>query len=73
LAGRDYEWMRKAGIASSIGITLVLCIVIGFAFGSWLDKKFGTSPWLMMVFTLLGIAAGFIEMINLAKQLSKDE
>jgi F0F1-type ATP synthase assembly protein I len=52
---------------------LAVSIAIGYFFGSWLDKKFGTTPWLMLVFTLMGIAAGFIEMFKLAQQLSKDE
>ena len=73
MAGNDYKWARKAGLASSIGIVLVVSIVIGWAFGSWLDTKLGTSPWLMLVFTLLGIAAGFIEMIRIAQQLSKED
>ena len=73
MAGKDYKWLRTTGIASSIGLVLVISIVIGWAFGSWLDKKLGTSPWLMLTFTLLGIAAGFIEMIRLAQQLSKED
>ena len=74
MAGKeDYKWLRTTGIASSIGLVLVISIVIGWAFGSWLDKKLGTAPWLMLLFTLMGIAAGFIEMIKLAQQLSKED
>ncbi|MDO8587363.1 MAG: AtpZ/AtpI family protein [Armatimonadota bacterium] len=65
--------MRKAGLASSVGLVLVVSIVLGWAFGSWLDSKLHTAPYLMMLFTLLGIAAGFIEMIRIAQQLSKDD
>ena len=73
MADQDYKWYRKAGLASSIGIVLVAAIFIGWAFGSWLDKKLGTAPWLMLVFTLLGIAAGFVEMVRIAQRLSKDD
>ncbi len=73
MAKDDYKWVRRAASASSIGLVLVFSIVIGYFFGSWLDSKFGTTPWLMLLFTLMGIAAGFIEMIKLALQLSKDE
>jgi len=52
---------------------LVVSIAIGWALGSWLDRKFGTSPWLMLVFTLLGVAAGFIEMVRIAQQLMKED
>jgi ATP synthase protein I len=27
--------------------------------GYWLDKKFDTSPWLTLIFLILGIIAGF--------------
>jgi F0F1-type ATP synthase assembly protein I len=74
MAGNDnYKWIRKVGLASSIAFVLVFSILIGWAFGSWLDKKLGTTPWLMLVFTLLGVAAGFIELIKIAQQLSKDD
>ena len=69
----DYSWMRKAGQASSVGLVFVAATFIGYFFGSWLDRRFGTEPWLMLVFTLLGIVAGFVEMIKIAQQLSKDE
>jgi len=65
--------MRKAGIASSIGLTMVASVLIGWYVGSWLDGKLGSSPWLMLTGTLMGIAAGFIEMANIAKRLSDDD
>jgi len=68
----DMRWVRKAGLASSMGLILVASILIGYFFGSWLDSKLGTSPYLMMLFTLLGIAAGFVEMVRIAIQLSRD-
>jgi len=55
-----------------MGLILVASILIGYFFGSWLDSKLGTSPYLMMLFTLLGIAAGFVEMVRIAIQLSRD-
>ena len=34
--------------------------------GRWLDRKFGTQPWLMMVGVLLGIAASFKELYRVS-------
>jgi len=67
------KWIRKAGQASSIGLVLVISIAIGYFFGSWLDRVFHTDPWLMLLFTLIGIVAGFTEMIRIANSLSSDE
>ncbi|HAK88146.1 MAG TPA: ATPase F0F1, partial [Nitrospiraceae bacterium] len=32
--------------ASSVGINLVISTFVGLAIGYWLDKLFGTSPYL---------------------------
>lgn len=37
-----------------MGIEVALCIVAGFLGGRWLDGKFETDPWFM----ILGFAAG---------------
>lgn len=67
------KWIRNAGQASSIGFVLVISTIIGYAIGTWLDKKLGTAPWLMFVFSLLGIVAGFVEVFRIANQISRDE
>lgn len=67
------KWLKNAGLASTIGILLVVSTVIGYAFGNWLDKKLGTAPWLMLVFTILGIVAGFIEMFRIVNRMAEDE
>ncbi|MCL6628622.1 MAG: AtpZ/AtpI family protein [Armatimonadetes bacterium] len=69
---RQRRSIRNAALASTIGIVLVVCTAIGYLFGSWLDTKFGTSPWLMLVFTLMGIAAGFVEMLRILRMISEE-
>ena len=51
--------LREFAYFSSIGLSMALSIFIGLAVGIWLDRKFGTSPWLMFVFLGMGIAAGY--------------
>ncbi len=67
------SWVTKAGLASTAGIVLVVATFIGYFFGQWLDRKFGTGPWLMLLFTLMGMAAGFIEVFRIVRQLSDGE
>jgi ATP synthase protein I len=38
--------------------------MLGFAGGYYLDRWLGTSPWLMLVGLLLGIAAGFLNLFR---------
>jgi ATP synthase protein I len=54
--------------ASSVGIQLVLCTFVGLAMGYFLDKLFKTSPWLTVIFLLLGIVAGFYDLIKVARR-----
>jgi len=41
---------------------------MGTAFGWWLDKTLGTSPWLFFLFFAFGVAAG---VLNVYRTLSK--
>jgi ATP synthase protein I len=56
--------LRQLARLSTIGITLVAATAIGLAIGYGLDRVFGTSPWLMLTFTLFGIAGGFLNLFR---------
>jgi ATP synthase protein I len=47
-------------------------VFIGYFGGAWLDRRFHTAPWLMMLGVLFGIAAGFKELLRLANQYRKE-
>ena len=48
----------------TVGTVLVVCIVLGYLLGNYLDKKLGTSPWLVVSGVILGTAAGFVELFR---------
>jgi len=50
---------RELAYFSSIGFSVALSIFIGLGVGVYLDRRFDTSPWCMLIFLVLGIAAGF--------------
>ncbi len=52
-------WIRDLAYYSSLGFSVSLSIFIGLGIGVYLDKRFETSPWLMLVFLGLGIAAAY--------------
>jgi ATP synthase protein I len=52
----------------TVGTTLVACIVVGYLLGSYLDRKLGTSPWLVLVGVVLGTAAGFVGLFRMVSQ-----
>ena len=45
----------------SFGFLMGASILVGFFLGSFLDKRLGTEPWLLIIFLFLAIAGGFIE------------
>ena len=49
----------QAAQLASLGIEMGLAVLLGWFVGQWLDNRWGTDPWLMLVFTLFGVAAGF--------------
>jgi ATP synthase protein I len=56
--------LRQLARLSTVGVALVAATAIGLAIGYGLDRWLGTSPWLTMVFTLLGIVAGFLNLFR---------
>jgi ATP synthase protein I len=56
--------LRQLARLSTIGIALVAATAIGLLIGYGLDRWLGTRPWLTMLFTLFGIAAGFLNLFR---------
>jgi ATP synthase protein I len=54
--------------ASSIGISMVVAIFGSLYLGVWLDKKFGTSPYLTLLFLFMGVIAGFKNLYVMIKR-----
>ena len=48
------------GQLSTIGMSFVFALVIGFGAGYWLDGVLGTKPWLEFIGFFLGFAAGVL-------------
>lgn len=67
------KWIRRAGLANSIGMTLIVATIIGGGIGWMLDDHFHTAPILLLIFGLLGVTAGFIEMFRIVAQINKEE
>ena len=51
------ENIRLIGQLSTLGLSFVLAIVMGFGGGYLLDQWLGTSPWLTLIGFVVGIAA----------------
>ena len=54
--------MQWASQVTSISLTMALPALFGY----WLDGKWGTTPWLVIVGALLGLVTGMRSLIRLA-------
>ena len=58
---------KALGLALRVGVELVSALAVGLAIGWLLDAWLGTRPWLMLVFILLGGAAGILNVYRMAR------
>jgi len=70
--GKDQrEFWRVAALLSTMGMVLVASTFVGFLAGYYLDRWLHTSPWFAIVGLLLGIIAGFRELIRAVRRFEK--
>jgi ATP synthase protein I len=55
------------GLGFRIAVDLVAGIVVGTGIGVGLDRWLGTRPWLLIVFFLMGAAAGMLNVYRLVE------
>jgi ATP synthase protein I len=60
MAPTSQSTWQLIGQLSTIGMSFVLAIVLGFGGGFWLDGVLGTKPWLSFVGFFFGLAAGVL-------------
>lgn len=67
------EHYSQAHLAWRMVIEMVAGLGIGFGIGYGLDALFGTQPFLMVAFTLLGFVAGVKTMIRSAQEIQAQQ
>ena len=60
---REYRQLLEA---SAIGWMFPIAIGLGFGWGYWMDKVFGTRPCLTVIFTIFGLIAAFVNLFRMA-------
>lgn len=61
----DGSGFTKLGSGMAAATTFVASVVAGFLIGQWIDHRWpGATPWGTLVFSLLGVAAGFLNLFR---------
>ncbi len=53
------------GLYGAVGFQLAATVVGGLLLGGWLDKKFGTLPWLTIIGLVIGATGGFYNLVRI--------
>ena len=61
------------GSAFRLGTELVAAAVVGTIIGFILDNWFGTKPWFIIIFFIIGAIAGMLNVIRVAKRMQKED
>ena len=67
--GSPNDMFKALAFVSQIGITIVVCVAIGLLLGTLLDRWLGTSPWLLILFILIGIGTAIRSIVDFAKRM----
>jgi ATP synthase protein I len=66
-ANRPTRFLRAGALAFDFSGTIV-----GGAVCGWLvDRWFGTEPWALTVFSLVGVVGGFVRLVTLLRRFEK--
>ena len=63
---------NSIGMAFRLSTELVSGILVGSVMGWSIDKWLGSQPWFFLIFFILGIAAGIINVIKTAKNMNNE-
>ncbi len=56
----------------TLGIEMGVSLGVGLALGHYLDRFFGTSPVLTIIFTIFGLVAGMRRLYTLWKKMERE-
>lgn len=64
--GKSGGALAGAGFAWRVGIEMVAALIVGLGLGLLIDGWLGTRPWGLVLFVLLGLAAGMLNVYRAA-------
>jgi F0F1-type ATP synthase assembly protein I len=62
---RPGGYWRTVGELGTLGLSFVIALAIGTVGGLWIDDRFGTSPWGLLVGFALGFAAAILNVYRI--------
>ena len=63
---------KGVGSYGTVGLEVVLSVVVGLFLGSWLDRRFGTTPWITVAGVVYGVAAAARALYRAAQRATRE-
>ncbi len=65
------DFLGGANPFLTLGLQLAVTVIAFFFLGKFLDEYFSTSPWLLIVFVLIGVVGSLIQFVKTVQRLNK--
>ncbi len=65
--------LRYLALGTSMASSFVVSVLMGLFAGNFLDQKYGTAPWLLLVGVFSGIGLGVISSVHIIKLLGRND
>jgi ATP synthase protein I len=64
---------ESGGMAAGfrIAVEMIAALAVGVGIGLLLDRWLGTSPWMLILFFILGTGAAFLNLMRVARELDR--
>ena len=51
--------LRALALFTQLGFHMAACVAVGVFLGKFADSRLGTGPWLLLVFSVIGVLSAF--------------
>ncbi|GAB6153345.1 AtpZ/AtpI family protein [Desulfosporosinus burensis] len=73
MAKNPKTWQKAVAVGSNISTSLAGLVIGGFFLGRYLDTRWGTEPWLMILLMLLGLILGGSYLVVILKRFGASD
>ena len=65
----EKNFINSLALLPQMGISVSACLLTGVLLGKYLDRTFGSTPWLLLICSILGVAAAFKSLYDFAAKM----
>lgn len=65
---RPSGYWRTVGEIGTLGLAFVMALVIGTGAGMWVDRRFDSAPWGILVGFGFGFAAAILNVVRITRR-----